>query len=294
MHRQPRLGPRRQSPVPRGRPARGDRDALSGTEHRELEDGAARHGSCNWTSTPPCRVGTTRCRPRWWATRSCRPQPCWRSSTASTHRRSWRSPCGPTRVAAATQVGPGAAAGHARAAGRPPRRIGPLPRSRHRRREGLDHPRLHVGQPAVAGAGDPAPRSCRTVSRSGSGCPMQSAPPSARSCRRSCFSSETAAFCSRRPSSRPSRRRSLPIVVLVFVDGGYGILRNIQESQYGPREGRIGVDLGRPDFCGLGGGVRDPGRARRVDRRLRDGGQAGARGPRGPAWWRSTSTRSAR
>ncbi len=43
----------------------------------------------------------------------------------------------------------------------------------------------------------------------------------------------------------------LPIVVLVFVDGGYGILRNIQESQYGGREGLIGVDLGRPDFCGL-------------------------------------------
>ncbi len=42
----------------------------------------------------------------------------------------------------------------------------------------------------------------------------------------------------------------LPIVVLVFVDGGYGILRNIQDRQYG-EEGRIGVELGRPDFCGL-------------------------------------------
>jgi acetolactate synthase-1/2/3 large subunit len=43
----------------------------------------------------------------------------------------------------------------------------------------------------------------------------------------------------------------LVIVVVVFVDGGYGILRNIQESQYGSREARIGVDLGRPDFCRL-------------------------------------------
>jgi acetolactate synthase-1/2/3 large subunit len=40
----------------------------------------------------------------------------------------------------------------------------------------------------------------------------------------------------------------LPIVVVLFNDGGYGILRNIQDRQY---EARIGVDLGRPDFCGL-------------------------------------------
>jgi acetolactate synthase-1/2/3 large subunit len=46
-------------------------------------------------------------------------------------------------------------------------------------------------------------------------------------------------------------QEQLPIVVLVFVDGGYGILRNIQDRQYGPEKGRIGVDLGRPDFCGL-------------------------------------------
>jgi acetolactate synthase-1/2/3 large subunit len=46
-------------------------------------------------------------------------------------------------------------------------------------------------------------------------------------------------------------QEQLPIVVLVFVDGGYGILRNIQDRQYGPEDGRIGVDLGRPDFCAL-------------------------------------------
>jgi len=46
-------------------------------------------------------------------------------------------------------------------------------------------------------------------------------------------------------------QEELAIVVLVFVDGGYGILRNIQESQYGSREAHIGVDLKRPDFCGL-------------------------------------------
>jgi len=46
-------------------------------------------------------------------------------------------------------------------------------------------------------------------------------------------------------------QEELPIVVIVFVDGGYGILRNIQEFQYGSEEGLIGVNLGRPDFCGL-------------------------------------------
>ena len=43
-------------------------------------------------------------------------------------------------------------------------------------------------------------------------------------------------------------QQQLPVVVIVFDDGGYGILRNIQDKQYGRR---IGVDLGRPDFCGL-------------------------------------------
>jgi acetolactate synthase-1/2/3 large subunit len=43
----------------------------------------------------------------------------------------------------------------------------------------------------------------------------------------------------------------LPVVVIVFNDGGYGILRNIQDKQYGQGEGRIGVDLGQPDFVGL-------------------------------------------
>ncbi|MGO9334276.1 MAG: thiamine pyrophosphate-binding protein [Acidimicrobiales bacterium] len=46
-------------------------------------------------------------------------------------------------------------------------------------------------------------------------------------------------------------QEELAIVVLVFVDGGYGILRNIQESQFGSEQAHIGVDLGRPDFCGL-------------------------------------------
>lgn len=40
----------------------------------------------------------------------------------------------------------------------------------------------------------------------------------------------------------------LGVTVIVFNDGGYGILRNIQDRQYGRQ---IGVDLGRPDFCGL-------------------------------------------
>ncbi|MGH9171907.1 MAG: thiamine pyrophosphate-binding protein [Acidimicrobiales bacterium] len=43
----------------------------------------------------------------------------------------------------------------------------------------------------------------------------------------------------------------LPVLVLVFADGGYGILRNIQDKQYGEVSGRIGVELDRPDFVGL-------------------------------------------
>ncbi|MGA3217001.1 MAG: thiamine pyrophosphate-binding protein [Acidimicrobiales bacterium] len=45
-------------------------------------------------------------------------------------------------------------------------------------------------------------------------------------------------------------QEDLPIVVVVFVDGAYGVVRNIQQSQYGPWAS-FGVDLGRPDFCGL-------------------------------------------
>lgn len=44
---------------------------------------------------------------------------------------------------------------------------------------------------------------------------------------------------------------SLPVVVIVFADGGYGILRNIQDKQYGKGEGRIGVELDPPDFVAL-------------------------------------------
>jgi acetolactate synthase-1/2/3 large subunit len=46
-------------------------------------------------------------------------------------------------------------------------------------------------------------------------------------------------------------QEQLPIVAIIFVDGGYGVIRNIQDRQYGHEDGRIGVDLGRPDFCGL-------------------------------------------
>jgi acetolactate synthase-1/2/3 large subunit len=47
----------------------------------------------------------------------------------------------------------------------------------------------------------------------------------------------------------------LPVVVLVFCDGGYGILRNIQDKQYGEEVGRIGVELGAPDFVALAGAL---------------------------------------
>ena len=41
----------------------------------------------------------------------------------------------------------------------------------------------------------------------------------------------------------------LPIVLVLFNDGGYGVLRNIQAVQYGGRH--IGVDLHQPDFQAL-------------------------------------------
>ncbi|MFZ0173621.1 MAG: thiamine pyrophosphate-binding protein [Acidimicrobiales bacterium] len=50
----------------------------------------------------------------------------------------------------------------------------------------------------------------------------------------------------------------LPVVVLVFCDGGYGILRNIQDKQYGEGDGRIGVELGSPDFVSLAGALGVP------------------------------------
>lgn len=46
-------------------------------------------------------------------------------------------------------------------------------------------------------------------------------------------------------------QEQLEIVVVVFVDGGYGILRNIQDHQFGVDSGRIGVELKRPDFVAL-------------------------------------------
>jgi acetolactate synthase-1/2/3 large subunit len=46
-----------------------------------------------------------------------------------------------------------------------------------------------------------------------------------------------------------ARYENAPIVVLLFDDGGYGVLRNIQNAHF---EGRtIGVDMTSPDFVAL-------------------------------------------
>jgi acetolactate synthase-1/2/3 large subunit len=50
-------------------------------------------------------------------------------------------------------------------------------------------------------------------------------------------------------------REGLNAIVLVFCDGGYGILRNIQDKQFGEGDGRIGVELGAPDFVALAGAL---------------------------------------
>jgi acetolactate synthase I/II/III large subunit len=44
-------------------------------------------------------------------------------------------------------------------------------------------------------------------------------------------------------------QESARISVLVFDDGGYGVLRNVQDAEFGGR--RVGVDLGGPDFVAL-------------------------------------------
>jgi acetolactate synthase-1/2/3 large subunit len=49
-------------------------------------------------------------------------------------------------------------------------------------------------------------------------------------------------------------QEELAVAVLVFVDGSYGVIRNIQQHQYGGEVGRIGVELGRPDFCAIAAG----------------------------------------
>lgn len=51
----------------------------------------------------------------------------------------------------------------------------------------------------------------------------------------------------------------LPVVVLVFNDGGYGILRNIQSNQYGDG-GAVGSDLLAPSFVGLAESLGVPAR----------------------------------
>src|SRR5207249_7986276 len=46
-----------------------------------------------------------------------------------------------------------------------------------------------------------------------------------------------------------ARQENAPVVVILFDDGGYGVLRNIQNAHF---EGRtIGVDLQTPDFVAL-------------------------------------------
>jgi acetolactate synthase-1/2/3 large subunit len=44
-------------------------------------------------------------------------------------------------------------------------------------------------------------------------------------------------------------QENLPIVVILFDDAGYGVLRNIQDAAYGRR---VAVDLASPDFVMLG------------------------------------------
>jgi acetolactate synthase-1/2/3 large subunit len=73
---------------------------------------------------------------------------------------------------------------------------------------------------------------------------------------------------------------SIPVTVVVFVDGGYGILRNIQDVQYGS-EGRFGVEASAPDFVGLAKALGVAGR-RVSSAEEFDGAMAEAEGMREP------------
>ena len=49
-----------------------------------------------------------------------------------------------------------------------------------------------------------------------------------------------------------ARQENTPIVVVLFDDGAYGVLRNIQDAHFEGR--RIGVELRSPDFVAVGRG----------------------------------------
>jgi acetolactate synthase-1/2/3 large subunit len=46
-----------------------------------------------------------------------------------------------------------------------------------------------------------------------------------------------------------ARHENAPVVVILFDDGGYGVLRNIQNAHFDGRT--IGVDLRSPDFVAI-------------------------------------------
>ena len=88
-------------------------------------------------------------------------------------------------------------------------------------------------------------------------------------------------------------QEELPIVVLVFVDGGYGVLRNIRKASTGPKKGASvwtwATLTSAPSRQRSGSGPSASSRSAPTRRQSSEPSRTA-----GPAWWRWTSTRSAR
>ena len=238
---------------------------FQGPEHGELEDGAARRASCRSTSSPrspgrnypveaaivgDAKISTTRFAGR------ARPD---RGAGEDLAEAGWTE-----RVARGRRLRPergfgpslGPQAGLLDA-------LAPCLGAGHRRREGLDHPRLHLGQPAPAGAYVPAPRSCRTASPSGSGCrtPLGAA-------RRARSDATRRAPGGRRrlpargdragdrgPGAAPDRRAR------VRATAATGSCATSRTSQYGRRKVASASTSAGPTSCGLASAFGIRGRA---------------------------------
>ena len=205
--------------------------------------------------------------------------------------RCWRSHCGPS-VCSVTRSGRERLRGTPRGSSRSSGRLGGLSRSQYRRREGLDHLRLYVGQPAVARA---APRTSIMPNSFAIGLGLPHAlgaavgsqvPPVV-------LLAGDGGFLLSAGELATVAQEDLPIVVVVFVDGGYGVLGNIQESQYGPEKGASEWTWGGRTSAGSqqrsGSGPSASSRSAPTRRQ-----SSGPSRTAGPAWWRWTSMRSAR
>ena len=120
--------------------------------------------------------------------------------------------------------------------------------------------------------------SMRSAAASGRASRWRSARRSPARRRRRSRCSATAAPWSISASSRPRSMRKADIVFVLMNDRGYGVIRNIQDAQFGGR--RHYADLHTPDFALLCGGARLAASARVAHRGLRGRARPRAGGER--------------